>query len=275
MICISEWINTSNLVKLEARLLLQHVCGIRHSQIITQSNRILTSSEYQILESLKKRRQNGEPMAYILGYKEFYGRNFKVNSDVLIPRDDTEILLEQALNLLPNNAVVWDLGTGSGILAISIKLEREDATVWASDISEAALEVARANAKNLNAKNINWTQGSWYQTVSQPEKHSVDMIIANPPYIASNDIHLSCGDLRYEPQNALTDFYDGLSDLKHIIKKAGYFLKNGASIWLEHGYNQACNVRELLSQTGFSQIQTIQDLAGLDRVSGGVWFNLP
>ena len=268
---IHDWIKQSPLPRLESRMLLQAVLGLSSAQIVTHSEDKLSDDALNRLNALQQRRIMGEPMAYILGEREFYGRVFCVDESVLIPRPETELLLEIALFRLPETpAIVWDLGCGSGILAISIKLQRPDCTVWASDISDNALKIAHKNAERHQAQ-IEWTQGNWYDCFRQPEKHSVDMIISNPPYIAYDDAHLTQGDLRFEPQNALTDFADGLTAYRTLINGAGRFLKNDGEIWLEHGFNQADTIRQLLHHAGFKNIQTLSDLAGLDRVSYGVW----
>lgn len=271
---IHDWIKQSPLPRLESRMLLQAVLGLSSAQIVTHSEDKLSDDALHRLNTLQQRRIMGEPMAYILGEKEFYGRMFCVDKSVLIPRPETELLLETALFRLPETpAIVWDLGCGSGILAISIKLQRPDCTVWASDISDNALKIAQKNAQHLKAE-IEWTSGDWYQCRRLPEKNSVDMMMSNPPYIAVNDQHLTQGDLRFEPQNALTDFADGLRHYQTLINGAGRFLKNGGEIWLEHGFEQGKSVRQLLANAGFSDIQTFSDLAGLERVTGGC-FRLP
>lgn len=268
---IHHWIKQSPLPRLESRMLLQAVLGLSSAQIVTHSEDKLSDDALHRLNTLQQRRIMGEPMAYILGEREFYGRMFCVNQSVLIPRPETELLLETALFRLPETpAIVWDLGCGSGILAISIKLQRPDCTVWASDISDNALKIAQKNAQRLQAA-IEWTQGNWYDCFRLPEKNSVDMIISNPPYIAYDDAHLTQGDLRFEPQNALTDFADGLSAYRTLINGAGRFLKNGGTICLEHGFEQGESVRQLLANAGFRNIQTLPDLAGLERVTGGVF----
>ncbi|MBR7003131.1 MAG: peptide chain release factor N(5)-glutamine methyltransferase [Neisseriaceae bacterium] len=271
---IHNWIKQSPLPRLESRMLLQAVLGLSSAQIVTHSEDKLSDDALHCLNALQQRRIMGEPMAYILGEREFYGRVFCVNQSVLIPRPETELLLETALFRLPETpAIVWDLGCGSGILAISIKLQRPDCTVWASDISDNALKIAQKNAQRLQAT-IEWTQGDWYDCFRQPEKNSVDIIISNPPYIAGDDAHLTQGDLCFEPQNALTDFADGLTAYRTLINGAGRFLKKGGEIWLEHGFEQGESVRQLLANAGFSDIQTFSDLAGLERVTGGC-FRLP
>lgn len=265
-----SWLAASPLPRNEARLLLQHVCRLTHSQVITRGGDTVPDSVQSALDTLQKRRLAGEPIAYLLGEKEFYGRMFRVTPDVLIPRPETEHLVEAALAVLPldTRSRVWDMGCGSGILAVSLKLARPDAEVWGSDISTAALSVAQENAQRLRAA-IQWMQGDWFDCVGRPESYSCDVIVSNPPYIERDDVHLSQGDLRFEPQGALTDFDDGLNALRTIISGAGGFLRPGGYLWLEHGYNQGKAVRDLLQAAGFSAVQTLQDYAGLERVSGG------
>lgn len=267
---ISLWLQRSGLNRLEARLLLQHILSLSHADIIAHGQRQLTIQQQNLLDQLAARRLAGEPMAYLLGWREFYGRRFNVSEAVLIPRPETEHLVEAALTRLPPQGRIWDLGTGSGAIAITLACERPDAEVWAADISAAALTVARENAIALQAKVI-FGQGSWYQAQPQPLTHSVDIIVSNPPYIAADDTHLMQGDLRFEPKHALTDHDNGLSALTSLITGASTFLRHQGWIMLEHGYDQGQAVRHTLAQNGFVQIQTQPDLAGLDRVTLGQW----
>lgn len=267
---ISLWLQRSGLNRLEARLLLQHILSLSHADIIAHGQRQLTIQQQNLLDQLAARRLAGEPMAYLLGWREFYGRRFNVSEAVLIPRPETEHLVEAALTRLPPQGRIWDLGTGSGAIAITLACERPDAEVWAADISAAALTVARENAIALQAKVI-FGHGSWYQAQPQPLAHSVDIIVSNPPYIAADDTHLMQGDLRFEPKHALTDHDNGLSALTSLITGASTFLRHQGWIMLEHGYDQGQAVRHTLAQNGFVQIQTQPDLAGLDRVTLGQW----
>lgn len=251
-------------------MLLQHALSVSHSYIIAHGQRLLTVKEEDILNQLAARRLAGEPLAYLLGWREFYGRVFKVSEAVLIPRPETEHLVEAALFRLPVNGCIWDLGTGSGAIAITIACERPDAEVWAADISADALSVAKDNADALKTT-IHFGQGSWYQAEPKPMVHSVDVIISNPPYIAANDQHLKQGDLCFEPQHALTDNYNGLTALATIIAGAPAFLCDKGWLLLEHGYDQGQAVRVCLLNHGFRQIQTLRDLAGLERVTIGQW----
>lgn len=271
---LDEFLNQSTLPRNESRMLLQKVCGLTHSQIITQGNRVLSDAEEKALNDLHHRRQAGEPMAYLLGKKAFYGRDFCVSPNVLIPRPETELLLETVLFRLPEKeqAQVWDMGTGSGILAISLKKERPHWSIWGSDVSVAALKIAQKNAQTHQAQ-IQWLLGDWFAIdpdFRQPEKHSFDAIISNPPYIEFSDNHLQQGDLRFEPDIALTDFADGLTAYRKIISQSHVYLKPHGQLWLEHGFNQSEAVRDLLKQHGFKSVQSFRDLAGWERVSGGL-----
>lgn len=267
---LRDWLIQCPLPRNEARLLLQHVTGWTHAQLITRDQELLAENPLQTLQQLVQRRVSGEPLAYILGVREFYGRTFAVSPAVLIPRPETEHLLEAALQKLPKNGTLWDLGTGSGILAISTKLERADVQVFASDLSESALAMAQHNAQVLGA-DVAFGLGSWFQAAvhfSLPEQ-GVDVIVSNPPYIECDDGHLQQGDLRFEPQSALTDFADGLSHIREITAQSVDFLKQNGWLMLEHGYNQGEAVRTILAQSGLVNVVTLSDLAGLERVSLG------
>lgn len=268
----AQWLKNAPLARLEARMLLEKVSGYSRAQIIVKEQERLPEKWLTSLEDLLSRRLNGEPMAYILGEREFYGRLFTVSPAVLIPRAETEHLLEAALETLSHKktACVWDMGCGSGILAISIKLARMEDTVWASDISQAALDVTADNAKKFGIS-LQLTQGDWFHCERLPEKKNCDVIVANPPYIEANDAHLTQGDLRFEPLNALTDHQDGLSAIRTLAQSAGIFLKKGGFLWLEHGWNQGEPTRAILDKHGFQHIRTERDLAGLERISGGIW----
>lgn len=267
-VTLETWLNNSGLPRLEARMLLQHVLVISHSHIIAHGTRLLSNSELASLNQLCQRRLAGEPLAYLLGWREFYGRRFQVSEAVLIPRPETEHLVDAVLAHLPAQGTLWDLGTGSGAIAVTIACERPDAQIWAADISEEALAVAQANASALQAQ-VRFGQGSWYQAQPQPAPHSVDVIVSNPPYIDAQDPHLQQGDLRFEPQQALTDNHNGLSAFETIIAGAKDFLRADGWLLFEHGYDQGEAVRNILSQYKFRKIQTLADLAGLDRVTLG------
>jgi release factor glutamine methyltransferase len=263
----AEKVASSKLPILETRLLLSHALGLSRIELITQSETVLSSEQLQCCNDLFYRRMQGEPIAYILGEREFFGRMFAVSPAVLIPRPDTELLVELALENIPQHGNVLDLGTGSGAIAISIAAERPDCQLLACDISQEALDVAQKNAQTLVAnKNISFIQSDWY---TQIPPQSFDCIVSNPPYIVKEDVHLNQGDLRFEPINALTDHDDGLSAYRNIINGAPNFLKKGGMLLFEHGYNQFEAVQKLLLDHGFIEVQSWQDLAGIWRVTGG------
>lgn len=254
----------------ETRILLCQALGLSRIQLITQSERVLTGPEAERLARLLRRRIEGEPIAYITGEREFYGLPFHVTPDVLIPRPETELLVELALERLPANGSLLDMGTGSGAIAVTIAHERPDATVTALDVSEAALTIARENASRNLAPNarIAFVQSDWYSALDEHE--NFDLIVANPPYIAAGDEHLAQGDLRFEPPHALTDHADGLSALRTIAGGAAMRLRPGGWLLMEHGYDQADAVRDILIGYGCRSVQSWRDLAGIERVTGGV-----
>ena len=250
---------------LENRILLCHALKLSRVGLITQSERVLTQDEAQQLGALVQRRLDGEPIAYIVGEREFFGLPFRVTPAVLIPRPDTELIVELALERLPQRGRMLDMGTGSGAIAVACAHSRPDADVTALDLSEAALEVARANAA-ANGAQVRFLRSDWFAAV---DAERFDLIASNPPYIASNDEHLSQGDLRFEPAGALTDHADGLSALRTIVNGAPAHLAPGGWLLLEHGYDQAEAVRALLDARGFQEVQSWRDLPGIERVSGG------
>ncbi|MCM1512435.1 MAG: peptide chain release factor N(5)-glutamine methyltransferase [Oxalobacter formigenes] len=255
----------------DLRVLLGYALGLSHAQLITQSERELSEEEAAVVSDMLMRRQKGEPVAYIVGEREFYGRSFAVTPDVLIPRPETELLVEVAVNALPKAACLLDLGTGSGAIAVSAACEREDIQVVATDISAAALEVAKENARRHLGENRNivFCRGDWFAALSSPRRF--DGIVSNPPYIAKRDACLLQGDLRYEPAAALTDFADGLSVFMRLIEQAPHWLKPGGQLWVEHGYDQAKQVRAWLFSRGFVSVASWRDLSGIERVSGGIF----
>ena len=252
---------------LENRILLCHATGLSRVQLITQGDRPLTPEEARRLDALVARRLGGEPIAYIVGKREFFGLDFNVGPAVLIPRPDTELIVELALERLPQgHARLLDMGTGSGAIAVAVAHTRPDADVSALDVSPDALAVAQANAA-ANGARVRFLESSWFDALAGSE--TFDVIASNPPYIAAGDAHLAQGDLRFEPVGALTDHADGLSALRIIIQGSPRHLVAGGWLLLEHGYDQAAAVRTLLADGGFSDVQSWQDLAGIERVSGG------
>ncbi|MGZ3159275.1 MAG: peptide chain release factor N(5)-glutamine methyltransferase [Burkholderiaceae bacterium] len=254
------------LAALETRILISHALQLSRVQLITQSGRSLSAYEAQRLTTLFQRRLNGEPIAYIIGAREFYGLSFYVTPDVLIPRPETELLVELALEYVPENGRVLDMGTGSGAIAVAIAYARPDVKVMALDVSEAALVIAHRNAAQHQVQ-VEFLQSDWYSALTAQQ---FDVIVANPPYIVSGDVHLSQGDLRFEPVGALTDHADGLSALRTIIGGAMRHLTSGGWLLMEHGYDQSASVREMCVRQGFSDTQSWKDLAGIERVSGGM-----
>lgn len=253
---------------LENRILLGHALQLSRIALITQSERQLRPQEIVQITALFKRRLQGEPIAYIVGEREFFGLMLHVSPAVLIPRPETELLVELALQRLPPQARALDMGTGSGAIAIAITKSRPDVTMTALDASTAALQLAGSNARR-HASNVEFICSDWYAALPVETRHTLDLIVSNPPYIVAGDTHLGQGDLRFEPLSALTDHADGLSALRTIIAGAGTYLKADGWLLLEHGYDQAAAVRSLLNRQGFTEVQSWTDLAGIERVSGG------
>ena len=250
---------------LDADLLLCHVLGKARSYLFTWPERELDARQQSRFSSLLARRIQGEPVAHLIGEREFFGHAFRVTADTLIPRPDTEILVEKALSLnLPAQARVVDLGTGTGAIGVSLALAQPDWHVTLVDLSEAALQVAGDNARRLGAA-VTCLPGSWLLPCSGP----FELIVSNPPYIKENDHHLGEGDVRFEPRSALVAPDNGLADLAAIVQQATGKLVAGGWLLLEHGFEQGEAVRTLLAQAGFVQVGTAQDLGGNDRVTFG------
>jgi release factor glutamine methyltransferase len=256
----------------DAEYLLCALLNVSRASLRVHGEQSLTADQAAQFADWAARRECGEPVAYILGKREFYGRNFFVGPDVLIPRPETEHLLEQALARLsshlclesPANARVLDLGTGSGAVAISVALECPKAQVLASDVSPKALAIARSNARLLGAA-VEFVESNWFDAF---EGRTFDLIVSNPPYVAGNDQHLKRGDLRFEPTTALTDgSVDGLASIRHIAAEARRHLAPGGALMIEHGYDQASWVRDILLNNGYSAPTSVKDLAGIARVA--------
>lgn len=256
--------------RLEAQILAAHALGVDRAWLIGHDRDVLSPDQSNAIEKLVSRREQGEPVAYILGEKEFYGRVFKVTPDVLIPRPETELLVETALERLPRHrpARILDLGTGSGCIAISIAKERPDCEVLAVDVSLSAIAIARENANRLDAPNVSLLASDWYARL---DTMNFDMIISNPPYIAAGDPHLGRGGLPHEPRQALASGRAGLDAIQAIVAGVRDHLPPGGWLILEHGHDQADACGELLMQAGLDQIFTLADLGGQSRVTGGAW----
>ena len=253
--------------RLEAQLLLLHALGRTGQErawLLAHDDETLTNTAHQIWHEALARRIGGEPLPYITGSTAFYGLELQVDARVLCPRADTETLVDWALALLPPAARAIDLGTGSGAIALALKHQRPDVHMHARELSADALAVAQANAQRLSL-DIAFSQGAWLEGLTE----AFDVIVSNPPYVADADPHLAA--LAYEPLQALASGADGLNDLRAIIAQAPACLKPGGWLLLEHGYDQASAVRQLLQAKGFVDVQSRQDLAGIERCSGGRW----
>jgi release factor glutamine methyltransferase len=273
MTTVADLLRASDLPALETRILLEHVLGWRRTELITRDAELLEDESVAAFEALEKRRMAGEPIAQLVGSREFFGLQFEVTPNVLIPRPETELLVETALEVIASidTPRVLDLGTGSGAIAVAIAHERPQAHIWAVDKSPEALAVAAQNALNLLGvdRPLTLLESDWTEALDPSLRF--DLIVSNPPYIALGDPHLSEGDLRFEPRAALTDEADGLAAIRTIIQRAPFLLRPGGSLWLEHGFDQAEQVRALLTARGMSEVRSVRDLAGIERISGGVF----
>ncbi len=253
--------------QIDSELLLACALGCTRTYLYTWPDNTLSTSQHSYFESLLDRRVMGEPIAYVTGEREFWTLTLRVNRHVLIPRPETELLVETALSLLPKQTQrVADLGTGSGAIALALAKERPDWQIYASDLSPDALRVASDNALINKLGNVRFSQGNWCEALPAEPLH---MIVSNPPYIDPQDSHLSQGDLRFEPRSALSAEESGIADIRTIITQAPVHLSPGGWLLLEHGYEQADAVRALLVSHGFQDVRTLQDLNEHDRVTLG------
>ncbi len=259
---------------IDARALLRHALGVSDAHLIAHPAQALTDAQSELFSALVARRSAGEPVAYITGHGEFFSLELKVTPAVLIPRPETERLVEFALERIASDGAcrVLDLGTGNGCIAISIAKHRLLARVIAVDNSAAALAVARDNAQWHAVANLELLESDWFGALAGQR---FDAIVANPPYVAAGDLHLKQGDLRFEPATALAAGADGLDCIRLIVASAPQYLNHGGWLAFEHGYDQAARCRELLAQAGFSDVFSRTDLAGIERVSGGQWQRQP
>lgn len=258
----------STINKNDAILLLQHVLIVNHAFLLTYPDQILTTQQFEKFSCLVQQRIEGLPVAYLIGERAFFDLTLKVTEAVLIPRPETELLVEWALKLIPPQKFfkVLDLGTGSGAIAISIAKHRPQTLVVATDLSLAAINVCRRNARILKVANLNVISGNWFNELSGEK---FDLIVSNPPYVAETDPHLQQGDLRFEPKMALSAGKHGMACITHIINAAPGYLSKDGWLLLEHGYDQSEACGKLLRDMDFSNICSYPDLAGIMRVSGG------
>lgn len=256
----------------DARLLLQHVLKVNHAYLLTHADDLLDSEQAENFFGLVSQRISGVPVAYLTGVRAFYDLVFKVTPAVLIPRPETELLVEMVFARIPESCScrILDLGTGSGAIGITIAKHRPEASVTAVDLSVDAVNIAKWNAQNLGIENIYIQEGDWFDSLFADEPF--DLIVSNPPYVARNDPHLRQGDLRFEPDIALSADEDGLASIRQIIATAPTYLVDGGQLVLEHGYNQSALCRRLLAAEGFRNISSHVDLAGIERVSAGSYF---
>lgn len=262
---VARWLaEHADLDRLDRDLLLAEALGIKRAQVVAYPERAFDAGQSALLQRWAERRRSGEPLAYILERKEFWSIVLTVNPAVLIPRPETELLVEQALAVSGHGARILDLGTGSGAIAIALASEFEHAEICASDISQAALKIAAANAAAHNAA-VTFIASDWFANVSG----SFHTIVSNPPYIALHDPHLA--ELRREPRTALVSGREGLDAIRYIIPAACKRLADDGWLVIEHGHDQGAAVRALMSHTGYDNPQTVRDLAGLERVTRGQW----
>ena len=252
----------------EAEILLGHALDKSRAWLYAHGDDEISDVAAETFRSLLKQRAAGTPVAYLIGHREFWTLKFVVTPAVLIPRPETELLVELALRHIPQSEKVdiVDLGTGSGAIALAIASERPQSRVVATDASEEALSVARINAGQLEIGNAEFIWSDWFDGLS---RMMFDVIVSNPPYIASNDNHLSQGDLRFEPRDALASGIDGLDAIRDIVRRAPEHLKPGGDLLIEHGFDQGAAVRELFAQSGFVDISTSRDSEARERVTSG------
>tara|TARA_R110001583_G_scaffold6421_14_gene32531 strand:- start:525 stop:1382 length:858 start_codon:yes stop_codon:yes gene_type:complete len=267
----SQLAATSESAHVDAEALLLHCLNKNRSFLYTWPERQLTSEQFKAYSQMIAKRQNGTPVAHIIGEREFWSLPFIVNDSTLIPRPDTEILVETALNLsVRHNARVLDLGTGTGAIALALASERPKWRITAIDNVPEAVELAKANRGNLNLPDVEIIQSDWFSAVKQRD---FDLIVSNPPYIDEADEHLHLGDVRFEPQSALTAGNEGYADLYYIAEQARSHLLTGGYLLLEHGYEQAIKVREKLIELGYHNVATVRDFGSNDRCTLGQWMD--
>ena len=261
----------SDTPQLDCELLLCHVIDKDRTWLRTWPDNQVSPTHQTLFKSLLDQRTKGTPIAYITGSRGFWSMNLNVSSDTLIPRPETELLVEIALKLgLPSQACGLDLGTGSGAIALALASERLDMQWFAVDAQLGAVELAQDNCNQQQLSNISIFQSNWFDAIKQQD-NKFDLIVSNPPYIAKDDPHLSQGDVRFEPKTALVSGVDGLDDIKVIVSQSSMYLNTNGWLVLEHGYNQGKAVRDLMLFAGFNEVTTKQDYNNLDRITLGFW----
>jgi len=251
----------------EARLLVGHALDMNGTRLIAFGESPVTARQVEAVRALVGARIAGQPIAYLLGRREFWSLLLQVNEHCLIPRPETELLVERALRHLPAGpARALDLGTGSGAIVLALKSERPQLEAWASDLGTATIAVAAANARSLGLA-VRWFCGRWLEAVAP--RPLFDLIVSNPPYVAADDPHLATGDLRFEPRSALVAAEGGLADLRAIAEQSRHRLRPGGWLLLEHGRDQGPTVRSLLLEAGYREVASHPDLAGLERITEG------
>jgi len=265
---VSAILALSGLIPFEAKILLAHVLARDRAWISAHGDAPLTREEAKSFEALARRRHEGEPVAYLTGRREFFGLELEITPDVLIPRPETELLVERALSWIPAGSAmsVLDLGCGSGAVALAIAHERPHARVLGADVAPAAVALATRNAERLAIANARFIEADWFSGVPG---ETFELVVANPPYVAEDDPHLAQGDLRFEPPAALSPGADALAAIRTIVAGARNYLRAEGVLALEHGHDQAAAVQELLAGAGFSDAGSARDLAGILRVTWG------
>lgn len=254
----------------EVALLLSNVLRVSGAWLVAHADDAVGGADAAAFESLVARRSTGEPIAYLTCTRGFHALDLRVTPEVLIPRPETEVLVDEALRRIPMEGTcrIADLGTGSGAIALAIASARPRAQIVATDISAAALAVARGNAARLGIRTVAFEQGDWLRALGGA---TFDVVVSNPPYIAAGDAYLHEGDLRFEPPLALSPGTDGLADIRTLVRRASTHLRDGGWLLLEHGFDQGAAARDLLEAAGWCDVLTVRDLEQRERVSGGRW----
>ena len=263
--------NTSPSANLDAQILLSHILNCNSAHLIAWPEKELNLQQLKSFQKLIKQRQQGSPVAHLTGQREFWSLNFKVNNTTLIPRPETETLIEFILDKFgeKNGLTVLDMGTGTGAIAITLANEKPDWIITATDISAAAIALAKENSTMLNTESIALLQSDWFTNIPQ---QTFDIIVSNPPYISTDDPHLTKGDVRFEPESALTSGKTGMDDIEHLCSQAKNYLAKDGWLIIEHGYNQKAVVADCFTRNEYKNISQQNDLAGHCRMTAGSKF---